>query len=461
MRNLSLLAVLLAPAADAQQVEWTTIAGYGSASDVDGSGQQVILRDGIWSAETGIVTALPDASGATTLEHCDSSGTVIAGNGTAGCLSCNIAARYADGVWSIIDPAQAGCGGDESWALGLSRDGTTVVGLYWDGCTPRPYHWSLTGGLTTLVDGGVLGCRALCANANGSVVGGWDDVDGSGGSPAVWTDLSLPPTVLGVDGAVFGSSADGAVLCGEESSTAAIFRTGQPVQHVPPAGVGGSGSRLIDCDAAGETFVGHFGSGIDWTPIYHRADVGTIAIPDLAGALGVVATDLDRAQYGAAVSDDGRVLVGTLQATSPFASQEAWILALPAALLFRDVATLSVGAGGMQTLEVLGGPKHAGDAYLVLGSASGTSPGFTSGGVSIPLNPDAYFAYTLASPNSIIASSFGTLDGTGKGTAALTIPAGANPALAGLAISHAAVVIDLQGPSVAAASNPQGLLLVP
>lgn len=89
-----------------------------------------------------------------------------------------------------------------------------------------------------------------------------------------------------------------------------------------------------------------------------------------------------------------------------------------------DVPTISLSAGGTQTLTLDAGPSKAGFAYLVLGSITGTAP-TPFGDVVLPLTQDFYFLFTLLNPNSsLLANSLNTLDGAGQATASLLIPAG-------------------------------------
>jgi hypothetical protein len=84
-----------------------------------------------------------------------------------------------------------------------------------------------------------------------------------------------------------------------------------------------------------------------------------------------------------------------------------------------NVPAVSVIAHQRQVLRLNAGPANAGRQYILLGSLSGTSPGTTFMGVHVPLNPDSYFNFTVNNPNSsILPGSMGTLDATGRATAA-------------------------------------------
>ena len=143
----------------------------------------------------------------------------------------------------------------------------------------------------------------------------------------------------------------------------------------------------------------------------------------------------------------------------------------------RETSTapeLSVSAGG--TLPLFGymvGPGTGnllGELYLVLASASGTAPGFSYGGFTIPLNPDSYTVDSILFPNSpSLTSSFGTIGFFGEPTLGafgfpptLTLAAGSDPALIGLEGSFAVVALDATNPTrMLAVTNAIDFCLVP
>lgn len=122
---------------------------------------------------------------------------------------------------------------------------------------------------------------------------------------------------------------------------------------------------------------------------------------------------------------------------------------------------LSLSAGGAQQL-VLNAPA-AGATYLVVGSIHGTSPGTLFSGLLVPLNVDAYTQVTVQFPNvAPYTNSLGTLQPGGSGgtaIAVITVPAGFNPALAGVTLHHAFVVLQ-PGGGISFASNAVVLQLV-
>jgi hypothetical protein len=128
--------------------------------------------------------------------------------------------------------------------------------------------------------------------------------------------------------------------------------------------------------------------------------------------------------------------------------------------LSANVYELSLSAGGVQDL-FLAAPTGA-DVYLLLGSVTGTSPGITAGGFTLPLNEDAYLHRTLASPNlPPLSGSFGTLSGSGTANAAFTMPLGLAPGLVGLTVHHAFVTVDVVSGGISFVSNAAPLDLTP
>jgi len=98
-------------------------------------------------------------------------------------------------------------------------------------------------------------------------------------------------------------------------------------------------------------------------------------------------------------------------------------------------AITSISANDEQHLALDAGPANAGRAYQVLGSISGTSPGFPlpNGGL-MPLHPDGYLNYTLTHPNTpILQNSLGFLDANGKATVTFH----PNRRFIGLTVQHA------------------------
>ena len=94
---------------------------------------------------------------------------------------------------------------------------------------------------------------------------------------------------------------------------------------------------------------------------------------------------------------------------------------------------------------------------------SGTAPVTTLAGLVLPLAYDPYLELTLTQPAAApLTRPFGTLEGSGLSSGiSLVIPAGTNPALAGLTAYHACAVVETVSFAPVAASNARAVLLLP
>ena len=88
-----------------------------------------------------------------------------------------------------------------------------------------------------------------------------------------------------------------------------------------------------------------------------------------------------------------------------------------------EAGSLSAGSGGTVQFDVIAGSPRAGEFYFLLGSASGTSPGFTWNGINVPLNLDGYSLNVAGSIGTgLFANWVGALDSRGRASASLTLP---------------------------------------
>lgn len=103
------------------------------------------------------------------------------------------------------------------------------------------------------------------------------------------------------------------------------------------------------------------------------------------------------------------------------------------------------------------GDANAGRSYYMLGSVSGTTPGFALPYVTVPLVLDAYSFLLIDLPNVLISSQIGTLDGLGQATATFQVPPGTPANLMGVTFYHAFVLLSPKD----FASNPVTVTLIP
>jgi hypothetical protein len=149
---------------------------------------------------------------------------------------------------------------------------------------------------------------------------------------------------------------------------------------------------------------------------------------------------------------------GILQAASN--PVDVLLVAPQPSVLTGNVATIDLGTGGALNMS-LSSPSYPNFPYFVLGTTTGTSPGFVFDGLNIPLNPTGiYFQLTLGLAANFLTGQIGFLSGSGTGSAAFTVPAGLDPALAGTTVSHAFAVLTLGNLSnLQSVSNPLDVLL--
>ncbi|MHC4892054.1 MAG: right-handed parallel beta-helix repeat-containing protein, partial [Planctomycetota bacterium] len=113
--------------------------------------------------------------------------------------------------------------------------------------------------------------------------------------------------------------------------------------------------------------------------------------------------------------------------------------------LAMDRHRISVDEGGVGTLTTDVGPALAGQLYIVLGTASGTSPGLPSPVGTLPINFDAYSVYTLSNPATLVTFN-GFLDADGRATSQVVLPASAGANLAQFQLHYGCFTVDLSDP---------------
>ena len=198
---------------------------------------------------------------------------------------------------------------------------------------------------------------------------------------------------------------------------------------------------------AGAAYVYELDSGGSW--------VETAKLEPQDGAAG----DL----FGRAVGLAGDVVLAGASNDDDFGSSSGSAYVFDVEPLSGTPAVLSVAAGGTQTLQLDAGQAHAAELYWLLGTSSGTTPGFPIGpGLVLPLNVDAYFLITVNHPNQPpLTGSFASLNAAGHAEASFTLPPGSNPGLAGLTLHHAFGAIDPVSLTATFTSNALALTLLP
>ncbi len=126
-------------------------------------------------------------------------------------------------------------------------------------------------------------------------------------------------------------------------------------------------------------------------------------------------------------------------------------------------ASIDGVAGGTQTFAIDASPAFGNSIYVILGTSSGTRPGFPSplGPQNIPLNNDVWTSISLNLANSAVyPNSIWFLDAAGKNVApaSFNLPP-AIPGAQGLMLHHAVVVLDFNTLASTYVSEPAALRL--
>jgi hypothetical protein len=113
--------------------------------------------------------------------------------------------------------------------------------------------------------------------------------------------------------------------------------------------------------------------------------------------------------------------------------------------------------------DLVAGSRFHDQWYLLLGTASGTSPGLPVGALLLPLNPDLLTTVMVRAPNSpFFQHTFGALDALGNGRSLLRVPGGLlPPGLAGVQLDFAYLVADRATLAPLHTSNPARVTIVP
>jgi len=127
-------------------------------------------------------------------------------------------------------------------------------------------------------------------------------------------------------------------------------------------------------------------------------------------------------------------------------------------------AGLVSALGESQDMDLAAGPSLAGQPFLLLGGASGSSPGLPlPGGPVLPLNPDAYTNTVLSTLFTPLHQGFlGVLSVDGRSRATFNAAAVPLPPVAiGWTLTYAAAVFDPVAANVLSVTNPVTVTVVP
>lgn len=164
---------------------------------------------------------------------------------------------------------------------------------------------------------------------------------------------------------------------------------------------------------------------------------------------GTLTAPLDPGTYTLRVDEVLANVIKLGETGSPFWGVEAagvgvvTDLTVEVVALTGDRPTVSLTTLEPQVMALDAGAANAGRTYFLLGSFTGTDPGFDlASGLHVPLNIDVYFNLLVANPNLIVLNSFGTLDANGEATATFGLAPGSPAILSGFTFHHAFVLLS-------------------
>ena len=206
---------------------------------------------------------------------------------------------------------------------------------------------------------------------------------------------------------------------------------------------------------------------IEGTPLGHGNDIIRLVrtSPGAPTALVGPVTDHGDGSYSFDLTATTRAGHGEWNVWVDYSKKVPRLLYPPLTLDTSEVTELHSGVheyrlseGGTVPFTLNLGAGQAGRAYLLLGSTSGTQPGFDLRGLRLPLNPDRFLRFTFLSPNSPqFSRSAGLLDGEGRAEALLSLAPATWASLVGEQFDFVAF---LGGPSPAV-TNVVGFFIVP
>jgi probable HAF family extracellular repeat protein len=254
-------------------------------------------------------------------------------------------------------------GGLQSIAVGVSANGSVVVGGSDSASGYQAFRWTAAGGMQGLGDlpGGGFESAASAVSGNGSVIVG-SGTSASGSQAFRWTSaggmvgLGFLPGDLYSE--AFGVSADGSMVVGTSSSGSSVhvFRWTSADGMVGLGNLPG-GFIPMGFSADGSVVVGYKtqGTGPSYTALYWTPEGGMRDLWDVLLSQGVdpAADGWSRLELGKALSADGNTIVGDGIRNG---QQEAFVAVVPepaGLALLAASGVLAVRRGGWRIVSTI------------------------------------------------------------------------------------------------------------
>ena len=353
-------------------------------------------------------------------------------------------------------------------AYAISGDGTTVVGLSWNGCDGRGFRWTAATGMQELWPQGNGQNRCSAISRDGSALGGFAQGNFNR-TPAYWIpfltgavlDMNFEGEVLGFNNN--GSLSVGTLVFNTNNEYDAFIRDQQSgvITYLGHLNNGWSGNAM-DISEDGTVIAGFDNLGLAREAWVWTAGGGVKSLNSRLAAMGV--TGVPPLEVCNAMSDDGQVIVGGADVPGGGAGFIAQLSPLvpygtgtpgctgPELLFANELPRVNTPTF---TLLCASAPPLSTGLWLVADAASfaGTDPF----GLGVKLHVDLFGATQLFAP-------VGTSDANGLGSAPLPIPN--SPVISG-ATFYAHVVwawpasVCSNGPFGLSSSNGLAITILP
>lgn len=287
--------------------------------------------------------------------------------------------------WTDAGGLLALAGGvDTGFAFGASQNGAVVVGTN----NSQAFRWSSGGGLVSLgaLPGG-FSSEALGVSADGTVVVGYSS-SASGTQAFRWTAGDGLEALGDLAGGNFESiayrvSADGSVVVGFGNSAsgreAMRWTAGGGMVGLGDLPGGDFHSQAWSASADGSVVVGEGSSASGREAFLWTAGGGMVGLGDLPGDV-FQSTARD-------VSADGSVVVGSSAQASRGETAMYWTAATGMVSLWDYLVEQGVDLSGWNSLGIATGVSAAGDVIVGIGVYQGNSAGFVVSGLSLAAPP--------------------------------------------------------------------------
>lgn len=311
--------------ANAPTIEY--IHGVAGAVDVSADGTVVLCVNmsggaSLWTSANGLQPIGTVALGPTDLSD---DGTTVTGAITVN--GKNVAAHWTQATgWRTFQGGIDQCDLSYSSAWSANHDGTIVTGMIWQSCRTIPVRWDADG-MTMLDRTDDNSARPQCVSDDGSLVGGWQQLDFW--TPCIWRADGTQEYPVGTDvgGEVCDVTSDGTWAVGYADGE--LFRWSDQGGAEMLGALGfSSNTRPFGVSEDGGTIVGSAISVSSSQAFIWSESIGLASLRPWLVAQGVSIPISVSLRWAEGVSADGRTIVGGAYDSSTFESY-AYIVRLP------------------------------------------------------------------------------------------------------------------------------------